>query len=248
MMKRKIFTLLATVLIASISAGATDKKSDGGTTKPADQLAKATTDLVNAANQYKSSVESLIPIYEKALKTATETHEKRKELYAQGLVALRDLEASEQAIKEAEAQLEQARRQILESDHLIAEAKSEQEMAKKVVVPGRSAGVASTSALMRYNGTGGWSLTHAASVQGYFASKFGRQLPISAFGQSATHNRMGFDHRNSLDVALHPDSAEGRALIAYLRSKGIPYIAFRSAVPGAATGAHIHIGHPSRRL
>ena len=38
------------------------------------------------------------------------------------------------------------------------------------------------------------------------------------------------------------------ALIAYLRSNGIPYIAFRSAVAGAATGAHIHVGYPSHRL
>jgi hypothetical protein len=59
---------------------------------------------------------------------------------------------------------------------------------------------------------------------------------------------MGFNDRNSLDVAVHPDSAEGRALIAYLRGNGIPFLAFRSAVPGAATGAHIHIGYPSNRL
>jgi hypothetical protein len=30
-----------------------------------------------------------------------------------------------------------------------------------------------------------------------------------------------------------------------LRRAGIPFIAFRSAVAGAATGAHIHIGQPS---
>jgi len=48
-------------------------------------------------------------------------------------------------------------------------------------------------------------------------------------------------------VALHPDSREGQSLIAYLRQSGIPFIAFRGAVPGAATGAHIHIGQPSPR-
>jgi hypothetical protein len=36
-------------------------------------------------------------------------------------------------------------------------------------------------------------------------------------------------------------------LIGYLRQSGIPFIAFRNAVPGAATGAHIHIGKPSLR-
>jgi hypothetical protein len=48
-----------------------------------------------------------------------------------------------------------------------------------------------------------------------------------------------------MDVAVHPDSAEGHWLLSYLRRAGIPFIAFRSAVAGAATGAHIHIGQPS---
>ena len=48
-------------------------------------------------------------------------------------------------------------------------------------------------------------------------------------------------------MALHPDSNEGRALLLYLRQAGIPFIAVRNAVSGAATGAHIHIGHPSVR-
>jgi hypothetical protein len=49
-------------------------------------------------------------------------------------------------------------------------------------------------------------------------------------------------------VALHPDSAEGRALMDYLRRRGIPFLAFRGARAGVATGAHIHVGEPSERL
>jgi hypothetical protein len=51
-----------------------------------------------------------------------------------------------------------------------------------------------------------------------------------------------------MDVGLHPDSSEGKSLIDYLRKSGIPFLAFRQAVPGAATGPHIHIGKPSNRL
>jgi hypothetical protein len=51
-----------------------------------------------------------------------------------------------------------------------------------------------------------------------------------------------------MDVALHPDSKEGQSLLNHLRQVGIPFIAFRNAVPGASTGAHIHIGKPSPRL
>ncbi|MGZ8464742.1 MAG: hypothetical protein ACXWXT_04305, partial [Candidatus Binatia bacterium] len=71
---------------------------------------------------------------------------------------------------------------------------------------------------------------------------------ITALGQSDTHNRLRFDHRDSMDIGLHPDSGEGRALAGFLRKSGIPFVAFRSAIPGAATGPHIHIGRPSGRL
>jgi hypothetical protein len=101
---------------------------------------------------------------------------------------------------------------------------------------------------MRYNGMAGWALTNISSVQSFFAGTFGRQLPISTMGQSATHNAMRWDHRNSVDVGLHPDSTEGRALIGFLQSKGIPFLAFRGAIPGVSTGPHIHIGYPSSRL
>ena len=84
-------------------------------------------------------------------------------------------------------------------------------------------------------------------IKSFFASKFGRTLPVSAFGQTRLHSRLGFDHRNGVDVALNPDSAEGRSLLGRLRSSGIPFIAFRHAIPGIATGAHIHVGRPSPR-
>ena len=73
-------------------------------------------------------------------------------------------------------------------------------------------------------------------------------MPVSAYGQTDVHDRMGFAHHGAIDVALHPDSAEGRALMAHLQSLGIPFLAFRAAVAGSATGAHIHIGPPSHRL
>ena len=73
-------------------------------------------------------------------------------------------------------------------------------------------------------------------------------LPRSAFGQTKVHDRLGLDHRTAIDVAVHPDSAEGGWLMQYLRQAGIPFIGVRDMVPGASTGAHVHIGAPSPRL
>ena len=92
-----------------------------------------------------------------------------------------------------------------------------------------------------------WSLADSKKVENFFLSKFGRPLPTSAFGQSAIHDRWGLDHRQGLDVGLHPDSVEGTALVEFLRAEKIPFLVFRSAIPGVATGPHIHIGRPSHR-
>lgn len=102
-------------------------------------------------------------------------------------------------------------------------------------------------ALIRYNGKARWSLADAGKAQRFFSEKFGHLLPISALGQTPFHDRMKFDHRDAVDVALHPDSSEGKTLMDYLRLSGIPFMAFRSGLPGSASGAHIHIGKPSLR-
>jgi len=92
-----------------------------------------------------------------------------------------------------------------------------------------------------------WSLADSKKVENFFLTKFGRPLPTSAFGQSDIHDRWGLDHRQGMDVGLHPDSVEGVTLVDYLRAEKIPFLVFRHAIPGVATGPHIHIGWPSHR-
>ena len=104
-----------------------------------------------------------------------------------------------------------------------------------------------SATMIRFNGGGGWSLNDAWKVQRFFMESFKRQLPIAVFGQGAIHDRWRLDHRNSMDVSLHPDGPEGQSLLGFLRSNGIPFLAFRGAIPGTATGPHIHIGLPSHR-
>jgi len=85
-------------------------------------------------------------------------------------------------------------------------------------------------------------------IETAFQNRFKRPLPVSANGETRLHRSMGFDHRNRVDVALHPDDTEGRWLRNLLEDAGIPYLAFRGRIPGQATAAHIHIGPPSARL
>lgn len=104
------------------------------------------------------------------------------------------------------------------------------------------------AAIEALRGSGNWKISDAARVGDFFLAKFGRRLPLSTIGQSDLHTRWGYDHSNGMDVGLHPDSVEGRGLIEFLRMEGIPFLAFKGAVPGVSTGPHIHVGNPSRRL
>jgi hypothetical protein len=87
-----------------------------------------------------------------------------------------------------------------------------------------------------------------AKVEMAYRERFGKSMPVSAMGETAVHRAMGFDHRGRVDVALNPDQPEGVWLVEYLQQNRIPFFAFRGAVKGKATGAHIHIGPMSTRL
>jgi hypothetical protein len=100
----------------------------------------------------------------------------------------------------------------------------------------------------RYDGDGVFNMATFAHVETDFEKQFGKPMPVSAMGDTAVHRSLGFDHRGRVDVAIHPDQPEGRWLLEYLVEKHIPYFAFRQAVPGKATGAHIHIGPLSTRF
>lgn len=100
----------------------------------------------------------------------------------------------------------------------------------------------------RFEGKGRFDLTMLKAIQQAYSRKFEKDLPISALGMTEVHRSMGFDHRDRVDIALSPDSAEGNWLKKFLETNQIPYFAFRSFVPGQATAPHIHIGPPSLRL
>jgi TolA-binding protein len=226
-------------------------------TKPAEisQSPKGpATDLIQATQQYKTSSQELLTLQQNQIREAEAKLEELRTLVSEGLVAKAELEESEQTLIAFRAQVEATQKRIADSDGMMAEIQAEQALAKAQaakpmkLVSTQSAGLNTKATILRYSGASAWSLNGLSEVQTFFATKFGHMLPTSAVGQSATHNRLGWDHRNAVDVAVHPDSTEGRTLISYLQQQGIPFLAFRGAIPGVATGPHIHIGSPSHRL
>jgi hypothetical protein len=169
----------------------------------------------------------------------------RRRLFQDGQIANEDVLETERLFVAALARVHAMRETVVETDIAITEALLGEKVLRMPVLPVN--GYGENADLVRFNGGFKWSLREAPRIERFFSQAFGRTLPITAKGQSATHNRFGFDHHDAMDVALHPDSVEGKVLINQLRKSGIPFIAFRSVVPGASTGPHIHIGKPSIR-
>jgi hypothetical protein len=224
--------------------------------EPVTELAKLRAELVEKTKEYKTSLEQLLTYYRKNVQRAEEKLGKTRELYNEGLVAKRALDDDEQALKTARAEVARVEGQLKSADVQIAETLVEaeaEEAAAKALAKAKAAaratgGLLTTTAYIRYGGSRAWSLSEAGAVMQFFTRTFNRQLPVSSFGQSPVHDRWGYDHHNALDVGISPDTAEGRALMEYLRSSGFPFTAFRFAIPGTATGPHIHIGRPSHKV
>jgi hypothetical protein len=170
----------------------------------------------------------------------------RRKLYQEGEISEDQVHEAEQLFVAALKRVHEKRHFVMEAEIAITEAVLGEKVERLPALPVN--GYSETTDLARFNGGFKWSLKEAPRIERYFSQAFGRRLPVTALGQSETHNRLRFDHRDSMDVALHPDSVEGKALIDHLRKAGIPFLAFRGPVAGASTGPHIHIGRPSGRL
>jgi hypothetical protein len=249
--KREALILIVGFVLSSFVCAAAEtpqRKPAPAKKKPAaapSKVAAAKADVARAAADYKASLEKLLALQQAELKAAEEMLAKKKALPPE-IISRSEIEKEEYIVLQTKAKVDDTRRDISGASDMIAEAEAATQLERMPRL--KTGGYYSSVALIRYAGTSAWLLSNATQVETFFNSTFKQALPVSAFGQTPVHDKLGFDHRNSLDVALHPDSAEGQALMTYLRGAGIPFIAFRHAVPGAATGAHIHIGYPSKRL
>ena len=93
---------IAISAIFTVICGAGGAWANVDQSRQTSQVARAKADFESAARKNKASVEALIPHYDAELKSAKEGAEKRKELFAQGLVSKSEVDAAEQAVKDAQ--------------------------------------------------------------------------------------------------------------------------------------------------
>ena len=209
------------------------------------ELSAAEAEIIRRMKASRDGYEKLLAAYEEELRSQSREVNLRRKLYEKGQISKSVLERGERGLASTRANIAQVKQWMVEDDLALAEALAREEMLEGPTLA--LGGYSESMTLIRFNGGAKWSLADGEKIESFFMRRFSRLLPVSARGQTAAHNRLGFDHHDAIDVAVHPDSVEGRALMAHLRQTGVPFIAFRTKVAGASTGAHIHIGKASLR-
>ena len=243
-MRRRWRVALATIALGVLPVLAAAAPGDTPLPDLRSQAARQREEQLRLAREYKAALERLLEIREADLQRTLDHATRMRDLLDRGLIARKDLEDSERAAADARARLDQTWSEAVVAASLITKALTWDDATAPPLPPG---GEQTTTTFIRYRGRRPWALALTAGLQEFFARTFARALPISAYGQTAVHDKLGFDHRNAVDVAVHPDSVEGRAVMDWLRKANLSFIAFRGASPGVATGAHIHVGEPSQR-
>lgn len=164
-----------------------------------------------------------------------------------GLIAKNSTQSLQDELNQRQMALNLARQRAELFNELAASARSEQQELENA--PSIPTSPNFVHGMEHYQGSGAFNESKQLKpIEVAFEQKFDKPLPISADGETAVHRALGFDHRGRVDVAINPEQKEGQWLINYLKSKKIPFYAFLHAIPGKATGAHIHIGPGSTRL
>lgn len=209
-------------------------------------LVEARRELVEKTSAYQARLEARLPILEAALAKRAEQVTRMRPLLEKGYIARVEFEKAERERASAERLLSEIRTELETTRQIALEAEAQLQAARRE--EDERSVTQAAQAVVRFRGNGLWTLAETVSVANFFWKRFGRELPISAYGQTPTHDALGFDHRGQIDVAVHPGSPEGRALIDFLKERSISFVGFSGAVEGTATGAHIHVGEPSPRL
>jgi hypothetical protein len=236
----------AVVVAVGALLGAAPAAAQRPAPPPRASMTELTARVVRATQAYRATLERSLPIHEAEVQAAAAALDERRSLHAAGVMTAAEVQQAEAALAAAQRDLRDARAAIDEADEIILQAEIRLRLDRLAPLP--RGGYEDSTALVRFNGTSPWSLKNVPRLEQQFAAVFQRSLPVSALGQTRVHDRLGLDHRTAIDVAVHPDSAEGRWLMEHLRQAGIPFIGVRAIVPGSSTGAHVHIGPPSPRL
>src|SRR3954447_22538624 len=195
-----------------------------------------------AKDMTDAEIDAMLPAARNRVDRERLVVESRHKLLDSGVIARVELESTTAELEDRERVLALAEARVRLFQELKSMAESERNLERAAALG------TLRNAMTRYDGNARFTLNDMTTIETQFQRRFHRTLPVSALGQTIVHQSMGLDHRDRVDVALSPDSQEGAWLRRLLEQLHVSYLAFRTAIAGAATAPHIHIGTGSTRL
>ena len=195
-----------------------------------------------------AQAEQLVEIAARRVERNQHAFDERKKLVESGILARSEMDDLSAALERSRSEHQWALKRVGFAQDLEVLARSEQEAMRQLELAGAAQARSRGGMVEHFLGSAIFSIADLSTISKAFEKKFTHEMPISALGETEVHKALGFDHRNRVDIAIAPDTQEGQWLREYLMTRKIPFYAFRTALPGRATGAHIHIGPPSTRF
>ncbi len=213
-----------------------------------DELADVQDDAAIRDSLYQKDItveqaDAMVALTAKRVERRQKAMDERNKFLAEGIIAKSEVSDTQASLDQAKRENGWAVTRAQLAREMVELAKNEQEIMRQLELS--AAAPPSNGLVEHFVGSNNFKMSQFAGIEKAFERRFAHPLPVSAMGETEVHKTLGFDHRNRIDIALQPDVAEGKWLRGYLSSHNVPFFAFRSAVPGKATGAHIHIGPAS---
>lgn len=198
-----IFFCSSTVPAAESKTSKVKKRiqQSGRLTAAQQKLLETRRQLVEKKKASRDGLKNLLSVYETKVASQAIDYEVKKQLYEEGLISQVEYEESERALSNTRGEIQQVQRWIAEDNVALSLVEFEARKDLRYLPLGA---YEETATLIRFNGTADWTLARAGEIQKFFFQQFGQPIPISAMGQTPTHERMGFDHREAMDVAVIP--------------------------------------------
>jgi hypothetical protein len=127
--------LTLTLIVCADNLSAAQKKTKKKTPAapaPVTELTRLREEFVKATNDYKASLEKLIVFYEANVKKAEDKLAVSQKLFADQLIAKKELDESQQALDAAKAKVAETRRQMTGADDQIASVLVEQDADEQI--------------------------------------------------------------------------------------------------------------------
>src|SRR5437660_2322927 len=118
-----------------------------------DELSKLHDEYIKATREYKASLQKLLALYQDAVKKAEAKRDQALKLFAEGLMAKREVEQAEATVTSANLKVTEVQTQISGADTQIAQALVEVEGEKQIAKfgPIRRGTLIRTTSFIRYN-------------------------------------------------------------------------------------------------